>query len=254
MKKISALCTLLILCFSLFCQTKDTTRISVDIGLTGNIQTGNFERLQFINQVNVVLNSKNQKWNFTSRNLYLYQTVFGNKSQDDYLGRHFAAYQINSKTDVFAAFFIEQYFIKRIDLHTQFGLGTRYTILQNNRAFVQLGLMGSYSDKKYVGANFTDFDNDGNSTIQGVFISPILNSKISIIPKRIYFDFLGWFQQDISETQNWRFNLESSLLIPLYKGLNMKFSFNNFYEHINIEGTKANDIFLTYGLNYKFRK
>jgi hypothetical protein len=252
MKEYSVLFSMLILCFSLFSQRKDTSRVQIDLGLTGNVQTGNFERLQFINQLNVSLDAKDRKWNFTSRNLYLYQKVFGNKSQDDYLGRNFLTYRFDEKFDVFAAFFVEQYFIKRIDLHTQYGIGTRYAIIKNPRAFVQLGLMGSLSNKKYVGTNFADFDNNGEATIEGFFISPVLNFNFVLIPKRLYFNLLFWFQQDVSEGQNWRFNLETALLVPIYKGLSMKVSFNDFYENINLVGARANDTFLTYGLSYKF--
>ncbi|WP_422859665.1 DUF481 domain-containing protein [Flagellimonas sp. S174] len=235
-------------------QVSDSTKLKIDLAATGNVQTGNFERLQFINQLNFSLDSKDSKWNLHSRHLYLYQKVFGNKSQDDYLTRNFLTYRINEKLDVFGGFFYEKFFIKRIDRNIQYGVGTRYAIIKKQRAFVQLGLMGSYANKKYVGANFQDFDNGGSDTIDGFFISPVLNSKFVIVPKRLIFNFLFWFQQDVGESENYRFNIETSLLAPVYKGLSLKVSFNDFYENINLVGAKANDTFLTYGLSYKFER
>ena len=233
-------------------QQADTSRVKVELGATGNVQTGNFERLQFINQLSASFDSKNRKWNLYTRHLYLYQKVFGNETQNDYLGRNFLTYRVDEKLDVFTAFFLEKYLIKRIDLHSQVGVGARYALVKKPRAFIQLGLMGSYSNKEYIGANFSEFDNGGDATIEGFFLSPVLNTKFVVVPKRIFFNLLCWYQQDVTESQNWRFNLESSLLVPVWKGLSLKTSFNNFYENINLVGAKANDTFLTYGLSYKF--
>ncbi|QLG44455.1 DUF481 domain-containing protein [Costertonia aggregata] len=233
---------------------KDSTRTDLDFAATGNVQTGNFERLQFINQLDFSMDSKNRKWNFNSRHLYLFQKVFENKSQDDYLTRNFLTYRIDKKLDVFGGFFFEKFFIKRININIQYGLGTRYAAVKKSRAFVQFGLMGSYAKKKYMGSNFKDFDNGGGDTIDGFFISPVLSSKFVLVPKRLIFNFLFWFQQDITEPENYRFNLETSLLAPVYKGLSLKVGFNDFYENINLVGAKANDSFLTYGLNFKFNR
>lgn len=233
-------------------QAPDTARIKIEIGLTGNIQTGNFERLQFINQLNASFDTKTRNWNIHTRHLYLYQSVFGNQSQDDYLTRNFLTYRINQQWDVFGAFFLEKYLIKRIDLHTQFGIGTRWAVIKKPRSLIQIGLMASYSNKVYVAANFEDFDNKGADTIEAFMISPILNSRLVLVPERLFFNLLFWYQQDVAEIQNWRFNLETALLMPVYKGLNLKVSFNNFYENINLVGVQANDTFLTYGVSYRF--
>ena len=88
--------------------------------------------------------------------------------------------------------------------------------------------MASYASKKYVGSNFQDFDNGDSDTIDSFFISPVLNSKFVIIPNRLIFNFLFWFQQDVSESEN------------------------VFYVNIYLCGAKSNDTFLTYGLSYKF--
>ena len=149
---------------------------------------------------------------------------------------------------------METYWIKRIERHFQYGLGTRYSLLKSSRIFLQLGLMGSFSNKQYAAANFEDFDNKGSSTIDAFFITPVLDVRVVLIPRRLILKTLVWYQQDVELRQNWRYVIDGALLLPIWKGLNMRFSVNNFYEHINLEGVKANDLFLTYGVNYKFRK
>ena len=232
-------------------QPVDTARFTLDLGLTGNVQTGNFERLQFINQLRLSLHSRDRRWNFLSRHLYLYQRVFGNETQNDYLTHTFATRYLSPRLDVFGAIFLEKHLIKRIDLHTQFGAGVRYALVKSPRAFMQLGLMGSYSNKRYLGANFADFDNGGDPTIEAFFLSPVLNTRFVLAPRRVYFNLLCLYQQDVTVSQNWRFNLESALSMPVHGGLSLKISFNNFYENINLVGVRANDTFLTYGLNLR---
>ena len=251
--KLFYLTLLLTFITNLGAQAPDTSRINIELGLTGNIQTGNFERLQFINQLKASFKSKDRKWEFMTRHLYLFQKVFGNKSQDDYLTRNFMSYRLYESLDAFGAIFVEKYLIKRIDLHYQFGTGFRFSIIKSPRSFIQLGLMGSYSNKNYLTADFADFDNNGNSRIETFFISPVFNSRFIVVPKRVTLTFLAWYQQGIGISQNWRFNIETALLVPIHSGLSMKVSFNNFYENINLIGAKANDTFLTYGLSYQFR-
>ena len=86
---------------------KKSTKLKIDLASTGNVQTGNFERLQFVNQLDFSIDSRDSKWNFHSKHLYLYQKVFGNKSQDDYLARNFLTYRLSKKLDVFGGFFYE---------------------------------------------------------------------------------------------------------------------------------------------------
>ena len=253
MKQSFFLLLLLGFAFSINAQ-QDTSRTNVSLGLTGSYQSGNFQRVQFINSLDISLNSQNQQWNFLTRHLYLYQTVFGNPTQNDYLGRNFLTYRLNDKADVFGAVFIERYFIKKIDWHTQFGVGTRYKLVHTPRVFLQIGLMGSYSDKQYNGVDFENFDNENSNTITAFFITPVLNTQLVIIPKRLIIKGLGWFQQSVVESQNWRYVIEGQVLMPLRKDLNIKVSVNNFYENINLTGVKANDLFITYGISYQFKK
>lgn len=237
-----------------YAQKSDTSLIRLNVAVTGSYQEGNFQRLQLINRADFSVNNKNRKWEFLTRHLYLYQTVFGNKTQDDYLTRNFLTYRITSRWDVFGAFFTEKFLIKRIDLHTQYGVGTRLAVVKTPRAFIQLGLMGSYSDKRYAAPNFTDFDNEGSNTITAFFVTPVLNMRFVVIPKALIISFLGWYQQDIVITQNWRYVLDGALIAPVWKGVSLRVSVNNFYENINLVQVKPNDVFITYGLNIQLHK
>jgi len=64
-----------------------------------------------------------------------------------------------------------------------------YTFIKKSRTLIQFGLMESYSEKTYA----------GNKRIENFFITPILDMRFILVPKRLTFKLLGWYQHDFEE-------------------------------------------------------
>jgi len=233
-------------------QAQDSSHVSINLGLSGSYQRGNFQRLQLINRVEGTLRTPSQKWELETRHLYLYQTVFGSRTQNDYLGRTFLTRELTDRLNVFTAFFYESYFIKRIQANIHAGLGVRYSIFRSEREFLELGLMGGYGRKAFKGNTFTDFDNGGSAIIQGPLLTPVWNSRFVLIRHRVILNLLAWMQQDLGLRQNWRTVIDGNLLFPITKGLSINLTVNYFYENLNLEGVQPSDLFFTYGIRYRF--
>jgi hypothetical protein len=234
-------------------QSIDSSQWRIDLALTGSYQSGNFDRLQLLNRADIQWKSKNTRWEISSNHLYIFQKVRGIDIQNDYLTRNFLTYYLNPKWDVFGAYFNEKFLIKRIKSNPQLGFGTRYAFAKNQNVFFQLGLMFSYAEKTYSSNQFIDFSNGGSSVIDGYFITPVVKTRVNIIPKRLMLQTLFWYQRDINNSQNVRSMLDAALIAPIWQNLNIRVSINHYYENINVEFAEDSDLFLTYGISYQFQ-
>jgi len=237
-----------------FSQLNDSTRYFLNVASTGSYQVGNFDRFQSINKLEFQVQSNNLLWEFSTDNLYMYQTVFGNKTQDDILSRNFITRRLTDRFNLFTAFFYEKQWIKRVEQNAQIGLGARYILVKNRKGFLTVGVMGSYFDKRYAGTIFNDFDNQGSASLDGFYITSVIKTQYQIVPKRLIGQLNAWAQLDPSEQKNWRYVVNASLIAPIYKGFSMKLNVMNFYENINLTGVEPNDWMITYGVNFKLLK
>lgn len=232
----------------------DSLKLFISIASEGNVQRGNFEFFQTSNRFSLIHHTSDQRWEFNTRNLFLYANDSDGKSQNELTSRNLILYKLSPKWAVFGIAYIAKQFTKKITIHDQFGGGIRTEVMRTDASFLQLGFMGTFTRKTYFNSTFLNFDNNGSPTLKGFFLTPSINGHLTLIPDRLSLNALLWYQLDVTESKNRRFDVEASLFFSLTRNLQLSASIHNFYENIVLSDRKKNDLSLTYGITYILQK
>ncbi|MHB0756352.1 DUF481 domain-containing protein [Polaribacter sp. M15] len=228
----------------------DTLTIKAKLSLTGFWQAGNVETFifraktdaSFIPVKNVV---------FKTQNSYVYQAFGGDKADEDFLSLNFLYLNPDKKLYPLVLGFISTNYRREIDTRYLFGAGFTYQIINSNKNWLKFSLTSEYEKTYFKKTNFNIVDYNGEESISTMRGTIWLNGKYHLFKKKVIITHETYVQPSLSKSNNYRWQSDIGLELPVWKYLNFKVNYLHTFESLVIENQKQQDKFLTFGFTLK---
>lgn len=239
----------------LYCQTvwaqlneSDTLRFQLRTSLTGSYQQGNVAlltmraRLDFSSQFS-------KEWVLKSQNSGLYQEFGRIKADNDVFSRNFLYYRPYRKVYPFAIGFISTNYRRKLEYRYFAGVGSTVQLVRRQAHILKAsaGLIGESS--RFSNSTYTVSVYNGEQTVKVWRITSWLMGKHEIAQKlRIFYDF--YWQPALNNAQNYRWQTDIGVELPVWKGLAVSFLYLYTYENVVAEKVVQADQLVTVGLSF----
>ncbi|TAG01129.1 MAG: DUF481 domain-containing protein [Cytophagia bacterium] len=120
------------------------------------------------------------------------------------------------------------------------GGGLGWHIIQKNNFQLSISNAVFFETTNFI--RRTDFSTWRNSTR--------LKLKYSLWENRLNFLHYAFYQPSLFDASNIRWNFNIVIEMPIYKGLNFRFSLDNFYESFVVDNRKNNDLTTRFGFSW----
>lgn len=250
MKKV--LCCLFFLPFCLSAQTNesDTIKLKASLSLTGFLQGGNVQTLIFRAKSDVSYKPW-KKWVFKTKNSYVYQEFGQEKADEDILSLNFLYFNPERKIYPLLLSFISTNFRREIDLRSLSGVGVTYQVLSKKHNWLKLSISSEYEQTDFKQENFNRSEFNGSQSINTFRGTIWVNGKYHIFKKKLILSHESYFQPSLEQSNNYRWQADISLELPISKLLNFKINYLHTFESIVVEDQEEQDRFLTFGFTLK---
>jgi hypothetical protein len=228
----------------------DTLSVKASLSITGFYQGGNVETLIF--RAKTDLSFKPWKnWVFKNQNSYVYQAFDKKKADEDILSLNFLYLNPERKIYPFVLGFVSTNFRREIDLRYLLGAGVTYQILNKKSSWIKLSISSEYEHTDFSETNFNYSEYDGSHSINTFRATIWVNGKYHLLKNKIILNHESYFQPSLEEGDNFRWQGDIGLELPIWKFLNFKINYRHTFESIVIENQNQEDRFLTFGLTLK---
>jgi hypothetical protein len=228
----------------------DTLSVKASLSLTGFYQGGNVETLIF--RAKSDLSFKPWKnWVFKNQNSYVYQAFDKQKADEDILSLNFLYLNPDRKIYPFVLGFVSTNFRREIDLRYLLGVGVTFQILNEKKYWLKLSISSEYEETDFSKTNFNYSDYDGTQYIDTFRSTIWVNGKYNLFKNKIILNHVSYFQPSLEQSNNFRWQADVGLEMPIWKFLNFKINYRHTFESIVIENQKQEDRFLTFGFTLK---
>jgi hypothetical protein len=252
MNKVILTFYLLLLPYILIAQSvmQDSTQFKADLSITGFWQSGNVQTWIFRGKSEVSYKWL-EKWEFKTRNSYLYQEFGRVKADEDILSLNFLSYNPEGKVYPLALGFISTNFRREIDLRYLIGAGSAFRVLNTDKTRLTFSLTGEYENTNFRTTQFNRSEYNGNRSINTYRGTIWINGRYKILNNRVILTHESFFQQSLEQSNNFRWQADLGIELPVNKHLNFKINFLETYESIVVANQLRGDEFLTFGLTVK---
>ena len=228
----------------------DTLNVKASLSITGFYQGGNVETLIF--RAKTDLSFKPWKnWVFKNQNSYVYQEFGKEKADEDILSLNFLYLNSERKIHPFVLGFVSTNFRREIDLRSLVGAGVTFQILNKEKDWLKLSFSSEYEQTRFNETDFNILEYDGNASINTFRVTLWFNGKYHLFKNKIILNHENYFQPSLEESNNFRWQADVGLELPIWKFLNLKINYRHTFESIVIENQKQEDRFLTFGFTLK---
>jgi hypothetical protein len=228
----------------------DTLNVKASLSITGFYQGGNVETLIF--RAKTDLSFKPWKnWVFKNQNSYVYQEFGKEKADEDILSLNFLYLNPERKIYPFVLGFVSTNFRREIDLRSLVGAGVTFQILNKEKDWLKLSFSSEYEQTRFNETDFNILEYDGNASINTFRVTLWFNGKYHLFKNKIILNHENYFQPSLEESNNFRWQADVGLELPIWKFLNLKINYRHTFESIVIENQKQEDRFLTFGFTLK---
>ena len=228
----------------------DTLSVKASLSLTGFYQGGNVETLIFRAKSDFSFKPW-KKWVFKNQNSYVYQAFDKDKADEDILSLNFLYLNPERKIYPFVLGFVSTNFRREIDLRSLVGAGATFQIFNKDDSWLKLSLSSEYEQTKFAETNFNYSEYDGNESINTFRGTIWVNGKYQMFKKKVILNHEIYFQPSLEESNNFRWQADVGLELPIWKYLNFKINYRHTFESIVIENQKQKDNMLTFGFTIK---
>jgi len=250
MKKLAFIVLLIPLLLSAQINESDTLKVKAKLSLTGFWQAGNVETFIFRAKTDVsFVPLKNVI--FKTQNSYVYQAFGGDKADEDFLSLNFLYLNPNKKLYPLLLGFASSNFRREIEARYLFGAGITYQILNSDKNWLKLSVTSEYEQTHFTKTNFNIAVYNGQEFINTMRGTIWLNGKYNLFKKKIILTHETYIQPSLSESNNYRWQADVGLELPVWKHLNFKINYLHTFESLVIENQKQQDKFLTFGFTLK---
>lgn len=228
----------------------DTLNVKASLSLTGFYQGGNVETLIFRAKSDFSFKPW-KKWVYKNQNSYVYQAFNKEKADEDILTLNFLYLNPDRKIYPFVLGFVSTNFRREIELRSLVGAGTTFQIFNKEAYWLKLSLSSEYEQTRFSQTDFSydEYDNQENiRTFRGTIW---MNGKYQMFKKKVILNHEIYFQPSLEDSNNFRWQADVGLELPVWKYLNFKINYRHTFESIVIENQKQKDNMLTFGFTLK---
>lgn len=237
---------------SLFAQINesDSLKLKADLSLTGFWQDGNVKTLIFRGKTSLSF-TPIKNWVFKTQNSYIYQEFGKKKADEDILSINFLYINPKQKVYPFVLGFISTNFRREIDLRYLLGAGATFQVIHNKNHWLKFSLSSEYEQTDFAKTTFNKAEYNGRRFIDTWRATLWAYGKYHFLDKKIIFYHESYFQPSLEQSNNFRWQADVGLELPLWKFLNFKVNYLHTFESIVIENQKQEDKILTFGVILK---
>jgi len=228
----------------------DTLAIKARLALTGFWQGGNVQTLIFRARSDVSYRPW-KKWVFKTQNSYVYQEFGREKADEDILSLNFLYFEPKRSVYPFVLGFVSTNFRRAIDLRYLLGGGATFQIFNHKKNWLKCSISSEYERTNFGETNFNRAEYDGSQTINTMRGTIWINGKYHLVKEKIILTHESYFQPSILEADNYRWQADVGLELPISKHLNFKINYIHTFESIVIASQQEEDQFLTFGFTVK---
>lgn len=228
----------------------DTLNLKARLSLTGFWQDGNVETLIFRAKSDLSF-KPSHKWVFKTQNSYIYQEFGKQKADEDILSLNFLYFEPERRIYPQILGFISTNFRREIDLRSMFGAGITFQIVNNKSNWLKCSITSEYEQTDFAKTNFNYSEYNGTSSINTFRGTVWVNGKHQVLGNKLIFTHESYFQPSLQQSNNFRWQADVGLELPLWKYLNLKINYIHTFESIVIENQKQEDQILSFGFTLK---
>lgn len=228
----------------------DTLNVKASLSITGFYQGGNVETLIFRAKSDFSFKPW-KKWVFKNQNSYIYQEFGKEKADEDILSLNFLYLNPERKIYPFVLGFVSTNFRREIDLRLIFGGGATFQIINEEGNWLKFSISSEYEQTDFSETNFNYDQYDGKESINTFRGTLWVNGKYTLFKNIMILTHESYFQPSLDESDNFRWQADIGIELPIWKFLNFKINYRHTFENIVIDNQKQEDRFLTLGFTLK---
>jgi len=228
----------------------DSLKVKASLSLTGFWQDGNVETLIFRGRTDFSFRPS-KKWVFKTKNSYVYQEFGKEKADEDILSLNFLYFNPERKLYPLVLGFVSTNFRREIDLRYLVGAGVTYQVINKNKNWLKFSLTGEYEETDFAKSIFNKAQFNGRRQINTFRGTLWVNGHYQIFNKKLIFTHESYIQPSLENSDNYRWQADFGLQLPIWKFLNFKINYLHTFESLVIENQEQEDSFLTFGLTLK---
>ncbi|GAB4331908.1 MAG: hypothetical protein OHK0038_07110 [Flammeovirgaceae bacterium] len=231
----------------------DTLLLQAKLSFTGNWQTGNVELFVLRSKIDISF-APSKNIVFKTQNAYFYQEFYKKKADEDIFSRNFIYFKPQNRVYPFLIGFVSKNYRRKIDSRYFYGAGATFQIIKKSNHILKFALSGVYEQTDFSKNDFNEEQYDGKFQINTWRATSWIFGKHYFLKKKVILHYEAYIQPSIENKNNFRWQTEAGLDIPLWKGLNFTSNYIYTYEKIIIQNLKNKDSIMTFGLSYQFKK
>lgn len=228
----------------------DTLSFKADLSLTGFYQGGNVETFIFRAKSNMTLKPLRQ-WVFKTQNSYVYQEFGKQKADEDILSLNFLYLNPERKLYPLVLGFFSTNYRREIEMRYLLGGGITYQFFNKDDSWLKIALSSEYESTLFNETNFNIAEYNGNNTINTYRGTVWVNGKYHLFKKKMIISHEVYYQPSLEKSDNYRWQADLGLELPIWKYLNFKINYIYTNESIVIANQKQEDTILTFGFTIK---
>ncbi len=246
------LCLFFFLPFGLsaYSDESDTLAWKAGLDVTGFWQSGNVDTWIFRTQSDVS-SKPGKKVIFRTKNSYIYQAFGKEKADEDILSLNFLNIGPDRRWSPLLLGFVSSNFRREIDLRYLLGAGVTYQVFKRNDNFLKMALSSEYEQTDFSMSTFNLSEYNGESSIRTLRSTIWINGKYHLLDKKMILSHESFFQPSLERGNNYRWQADIGLELPINKSISFKISYRHTFESIVIADQAREDRFLTFGLSLK---
>ena len=228
----------------------DTFKLKADLAITGFLQGGNVQTVIFRAKSSLSYRPF-EKWVFKTTNSYVYQEFGREKADEDILSLNFLYFGPEKRVYPLLLGFVSTNFRREINLRSLLGAGITVQVLRQKRNWLKFSITSEYEQTDFNEDIFNRTDYNGNTTINTFRGTIWINGRYQILQNKLIFSHESYFQPSLEQGDNYRWQADVGVELPIVKYLNFKVNYLHTFESIVVEDQKEQDRFLTFGFTVK---
>lgn len=228
----------------------DTLKRKASLSLNGFYQDGNVETVIFRARTDLSFNFK-ENWVFKNQNSYVYQEFGKKKADEDILSLNFLYFNPDRKLYPFVLGFASTNYRREIDLRYLVGAGLTFQVINKNKNWLKFSVSSEFEQTDFQDTDFNFTEYNGESSIRTFRGTIWANGKYYLFKNKMILNHEVYFQPSIQTSNNYRWQADLGIGLPIWKYLNFDVNYRHTFESIVIADQKQEDRFLTFGFTLK---
>jgi hypothetical protein len=140
---------------------------------------------------------------------------------------------------------------REINLRYLFGAGFTYQIISSSDNWLKISISSEYEQTDFAKANFNLTEYNGVKSISTIRGTIWANGKYELFENKLIANHELYFQPSLEDNNNYRWQTNLGIELPVWKYLNFKINYIHTVESIVIQGQKQVDSMMTFGFTLK---